>query len=668
MLLSAFLLVACASATLSNPKVELLLAEAKEASLKDDRTLQGKKLEAAVKEAEVGECSISQMKALNSMAAFSDAEGRAEKCLTLYEDARAVGVDLKERNSSICDSPEYQIEQLKALSGLANHERDLGRFSSALRHYGEARVFHERLAGSSPVKESFEADFRKCLSDQRDQEAIEHLVVSGESLHPKTPEAVELKTNVINESKSIMNSYDDSDPASIKKRLLELSELIVTKWGRDDETYQDVLHGLFEIACRSGDFVDLDRILQQDLKSMPVVDEAIRTGKHVAPSEISELSMYIDTLMRQAEVACAKHDADNAKKLNIESLRLVEQYLPEDGLRTVACYRRLGECLQLAGDYDEAAHYEEKAIAVLAKKPKFGYQPRQLQMLGLDRVYEGNFVQAVNIAGKLINRGAEAELNAALSAVSLRLLYEVAVSIGDFTKARIIADRMHSLLKGRPGLFSNWKNTLLTLEVFLDLKQGKLTKLIAERERDLSHEYTHNFRKWLIYNDLLCYANFETGNIENAERYLKKIEATKRHRWQDQTYLSKVTKVRMSLNAQNKFNLDACVDSLIKCIENLGHPSRLAAAESIVLVADELNSLGKLDAAERLYKSILKIYAKVPNRADSTLIDVLKNYHLLLLKQNNRDVAFQISARWESKRQQFAVTKSETEKRLKSIN
>ncbi len=661
----ALVLVACSSAPLNNSKVERLLQEAHDAALRGEHGLNGQKLDAAVKEADIGESSISQMKALNAMAAYSNAEGHAEKCLALYEDARAVGVELMERDSSISDSTEYQIEELKALIGLANHERDLGRFSSALRHYGEARVFHEKLGVSSPAKANFDSDYQKCLSDQKDQEAIEHLVVSGESLRPKSPEAIELKSKVLRESDTILDVYDKSDPASTRKRLLELSDLIVMRWGRDDPTYQNVLRSLCEISCWSGDFSDIDRILEHDLRSMPIVDNAIRTGKHIAPSEIPELAIFIDTLLRQAEVALAKHNTNGAKKLALQSLKLVEQYYPEDGLRIVSCFRRLGEILQAEGDYQEAAQYEERAIALLARAPKMGYQPQHLQMLALDRLFQGDFVQAVNVAEKLMRRGGEFEINSTI--ISLKLLYEVATSIDDYSKARVITNRMYSILKDRSRLFAHWNNALSMQDAFLDLKEGKFTKVIAKKERSLLHQYTHNFRNWLIHMDVLCYAYYETGNHDNAERLLKKIETTKKQPWQDQAYLSRVTKIRMCLKSPRKYNLDECVISLTNCLGNLGHPSRLRAAESIVGVADELNSAGKLDAAERLYKSILDVYSKVPDRADSTLIDVLKNYHLLLLKQNKSDAAFQTSARWERKLQQFAAVKSEAENGLKSI-
>lgn len=652
----AFSLVSCSNNSVS--QIETLLDQAKQADVASDFAQAEEKLTAAVSRAEEGAKGVPLMKALNATGTFFVRHQQSEKSEKYYQRALSIGDELIEKAPKLKEQPEFQAEYVIAAVGLANFERELGRVSTATRLFRSAKTYHEKLGANSPVKETFQEDYNRCLEESRAEEEAESQSssVQDENLKAKTESREKYNKAYL----GLFNGYTQRPPAETIKGLADLAGDIRRVWGVEDSLYVSIVQALGRIADWTGDFSVVDKQLASDAETLNSVSKQARADRPIPASEIPETADYIELLIRRADVDILRPDLPSAKTSAETAVKLARQYFAEDLYRLEASLETLARIEQLQGDYGNSSKHAEEALKIAdrisARGPKV---TALLFLLGSNQALEGQLPKAIETARALRNLIPNGESGFGVCQVYAdSIVFEVAMAFGDTHNAAAINSASSKLLADRHRLTLQFGDALNARESRLLLKQGKFAELVTAQLAHLSDKKFH-LRRWLQENDLLSYAALRSGNASQANQFAKNVESFETDSYSRSLYLTRLVRVWLRSNA--KQNIDADLKKLFESVETLQGAKSLEAVDQLVALAGALASSGNVGAAEKVYSCALAAYDKVPGRVDRSQIEALKAYRDFLEKQKREDQLWQIKTRLEQRTKKLetvgAVTK-----------
>lgn len=645
-LLLALSLAGCSNNPAADSQIESLLSEAKQADAASDFGQAEAKLTLAISRAEEGAEGVLLMRALNAYGTYYVRHKQSEKSEKYFQRALSAGNELAEKTPAIKEQSEYQTEYVIAAVGLANFERELGRVSTATRLFLSAKEFHEKLGAQSPLKDSFDDDYNRCLQDSRLEEEAETQSPSakGEGMAAKKA----FREKYFKAYQSLDGGYMQRPPEETVKGLADLATEIKRIWSVEDSLYVSIVQRLARIADLTGDFSTLDKQLQSDAETLKSVAKLVKEDRPIPALEIPEIGDYIELLIRRADVDMLRPDIPAAKASAETAVRLARQYFAEDVYRLESSLETLARVEQLEGDYSNSSKHAEEALKIANRVAARGPKVTGLfYYLGSNQVNEGQLPKAIETARTLRSLIPNGEIGFGVCQMFAdSIVFDVAMAFGDIHSAAATNAASRKLTAERPRLDLQFRDLLDAEESRLLLKQGKFAELVAAHRAQLPDK-KFQFRPWLRENDLLAYAALRSGDASQASLFATNVESAKTDSYTRALYLTRLVRVWLRSNAKQK--VDAELKKLFESVETLRGAKYLEAVDPMVALAGALVANGNPDAAEKVYSCALRAYDLVPGRIDKSQIEALKAYRAFLEKQKRQDQVWQIKTRLEQR-------------------
>lgn len=575
-------------------------------------------LKSALKEAEDDASDpVLIMRCLNELGAFYKEAKQVEKRQGIFDRAKRIGDGAASKQSG-SQSHAFRREYVRSILGLANIQRDLGRYISAAALYKKAQQITATLDHEPSLKAEIEQEFQELKRQVTEQNTTENrLWYRGNRKGINvTKEAFTARVSAVQATQA------NSTPEQITSKLVPLVEFARARWGTDASEYDLVFSALRQSSHQSGKFEAIDKCLKSEYESVSNLDNKLKSQETLTLDDVTLVPILVGHLIRKLDIDTIAFRLDSIDADGQRILKIIDQYTPSDTDNRRLTLNLMIDGLQEKGDFNGAINLARKVLTTSRQRNQ---SAKCYFLLGRAQIACGDINGALDSITHLsrLARSKTPELE--------QLCFHQGAVLADCLGANresLIICEKSARRCNTPKLNLDYKITFGGVTIRSFLKLNRLREAEQQLKFSLPRLEGRYPLQWTINATMLAYV-YQLQRNPQARKLIDRIDQEKAHKYYSHK-ITKAFKMRSLIEAEGTGNSAEAVRESAKDFSDLTFAQQMECGHLFLHLADSLVKAGKPYDAQVVLDSILEAYKIAPLRIDATLVASLSTRQKVL--------------------------------------